>query len=70
MVTAENHSIIGGLGSAISEILGEECPVPMKRVGVKDMFVETGEDNDILEKYHLLVEDITKAAEDVLKRKK
>jgi transketolase len=69
VVTAENHSIIGGLAGAVSEILAEECPVPIKRVGVKDLFVETGEDDDILRKYGLLPEDIVKAAKQIINKK-
>ncbi|MEM5781236.1 MAG: transketolase C-terminal domain-containing protein, partial [Lawsonibacter sp.] len=42
IVTVENHSIIGGLGSAVAEILAESCPVPMKRVGIRDRFGEVG----------------------------
>lgn len=70
VVTAENHSIIGGLGGAVSELLSEECPVPIKRVGVRDEFVETGEDEDILEKYGLTVKDVQKAVREVLEMKK
>ena len=62
VVTAENHSIIGGLGSAVMEILSENTPVMVKRVGVKDLFVETGDDNDIYEKYGLTVKDIINTA--------
>ncbi len=42
IVTVENHSIIGGLGSAVAEVLAESCPVPMKRVGIRDRFGEVG----------------------------
>ena len=69
VVTAENHSIIGGLGGAISEILSENFPVPVKRVGVEDFFVETGEDEDIKEKYGLTVENIKKSAMSLINKK-
>ena len=62
VITAENHSIIGGLGSAVAEILSEKIPVMVKRVGVNDMYVETGDDNDIYEKYGLTVKDIVHTA--------
>lgn len=58
IVTAEEHSIIGGLGSAVSEILSEECPVPVLKVGVKDVFGESGKPNELLEAYGLTASDI------------
>jgi transketolase len=64
IVTAEEHSIIGGLGSAVSEIVCENCAVPMERVGVKDTFGE-----DLLEKYGLTAKDIMNAIKNVIKRK-
>ncbi|MDU2108951.1 transketolase family protein, partial [Clostridium sp.] len=53
IVTAEEHSIIGGLGSAVAEVVSEKCPVPVLRVGVKDTFGESGKPNELLEKYGL-----------------
>lgn len=70
VITVEDHSIIGGLGGAIAELLGEEFPVPMKRIGVRDKFVETGEDRDILTKYGLLPENIVQTAIAMMARKK
>jgi len=70
VVTAENHSIIGGLGSAVSEVLGETRPCPMQRVGIRDTFGESAENmEDLFEKYGLTSEEIVKAAKSVLKRK-
>jgi transketolase len=69
IVTAEEHSIIGGLGSAVLETLSEAYPVPVKRVGVLDTFGESGKPADLLEKYHLTPNDIVKAVEDVVKLK-
>jgi transketolase len=66
IVTAENHSIVGGLGSAVAEALVELCPVPMRRIGVQDQFVETGEVADLFAKYQTRVEDIVRTVEDVL----
>jgi transketolase len=70
IVTAENHSIIGGLGSAVAEALVELYPVPMQRIGVNDKFVETGEIPDLFAKYRTRIEDIVRAAEEALRLKK
>lgn len=66
IITAEEHSIIGGLGSAVSEVVVENCPVLVKRVGVKDTFGESGSPNDLLEKYGLTANDIVKAVKESL----
>ena len=58
IVTAEEHSIIGGLGSAVTETVSEACPVPVFRVGVKDTFGESGKPEQLLEKYGLTAKDI------------
>lgn len=58
VVTAEEHSIIGGLGSAIAECLGENYPVPMRRVGMQDCFGESGEPEELMKKYKLTKEQI------------
>jgi len=71
VVTAEEHSIIGGLGSAVAEVLVKECPVPIEMVGIADTFVETALDHDsILDHYGMSVEDIVKAAQRALEQKK
>jgi len=70
VVVAENHSIIGGLGGAVSECLSESCPVPVKRVGVKDHFGEVGLTPFLKEKYGLTKEEIVKAVGVVLEKKK
>jgi len=70
IVTAENHSILGGLGGAVAEVMTESCPVPQRRIGIKDQFVETGEIPDLFEKYETRAVDIVRAAEDVLRVKK
>jgi len=69
VVTAEEHSIIGGLGGAVAEVLVENSPVPMVRVGMKDMFGESGAPKELLEKYGLTSPDIVKAAKSAMKRK-
>jgi len=69
IVTAEEHSIIGGLGSAVAEVLVENEPVPMERVGVKDVFGESGEPDQLLKKYGLTAKDIKEAVYRVLRRR-
>ncbi|WP_227762343.1 transketolase family protein [Zhaonella formicivorans] len=68
-VTAEEHSIIGGLGAAVAELSCENCPVPLVRVGIKDVFGESGTPNELLVKYGLTSEDIVQAVRNVLQRK-
>lgn len=69
IVTAEEHSIIGGLGSAVSEVVGEECPVIVKKVGVKDTFGESGTPAELLKKYGLTAEEIVNAVKDAVSKK-
>jgi len=70
IVTAEEHSIIGGLGSAVAEALARECPVPVEMVGIADKFVETARDFDsLLDHYGMSVEDIVKAARRAIDKK-
>lgn len=69
VVTAEEHNIIGGLGSAVAEVLGENCPVPIQRVGLKDTFGESGKPEELLIKYNLTKEAIIKAVKEVRTRK-
>ena len=58
IVTAEEHNILGGLGSSVAEVLGEERPTPMKRVGTMDTFGESGEDKELMIKYGLTANNI------------
>lgn len=69
IVTTEEHSIYGGLGSAVAEVLVEEKPVPMLRVGVKDRNSESGPNEEMLEKYEISSRYIVKAVKEVLKKK-
>ena len=62
VVTAEEHSIIGGLGSAVAEVLARQCPTKQAFVGVQDSFGESGSPDDLLEKYGITAEVIVKAA--------
>jgi transketolase len=66
VVTAEDHTIIGGLGSAVAEVLGEHCPLPMRRVGLNDCFAESAPDDLLLEKYGLTARHIASAAKALL----
>lgn len=68
-VTAEDHSIIGGLGGAISEFLSENAPVPVVRVGVRDHFGESGTQDELYEKYGLTAAHIAEAARKAIQRK-
>lgn len=69
-VTAEDHQIIGGLGSAVCEFLSENHPVPVKRIGIRDRFGESGTQDDLYAKYGLTANDIVEAAKNVISRKK
>lgn len=70
IITAEEHNIIGGLGSAVAEVVTEGCPVPVLRVGVKDTFGESGKPNELLEAYGLTAKDIVNAVKKGLELKK
>ncbi len=65
VVTAEEHSIIGGLGSAVAEVLSEECPVKLKRVGLKDVFGQSGTPDELLEYYGLTSKNIVEAVKSI-----
>lgn len=69
VVTAEEHNIIGGLGSAIAEVLAENAPTPMLRVGIKDTFGESGRPLELLEKFGLTKKEVIEAAKAVISRK-
>ncbi|MGI6129623.1 MAG: transketolase C-terminal domain-containing protein, partial [bacterium] len=60
---------IGGLGSAVAEVLGEHCPVPLERIGVKDVFGQSGAPAQLLEYYDLTSEAIAAAAKQAVGRK-
>ena len=69
IVTCEEHNIIGGLGSAVAEVLCEEAPVPMERVGVKDVFGKSGVPAQLLKEYGLTAEDIVSACKKAISKK-
>ena len=66
VVTAEEHSIVGGLGEAVASVLAEQHPVPMRRVGVRDVYGESGPAVDLLHKYGLDADGIEAAVRSVL----
>ncbi len=70
IVTVEEHTILGGLGSAIAEVLVQERPVPVKMVGIKDRFGASGEPDELFEYFGLQAKDIVKAAREALAIKK
>lgn len=69
IVTAEEHQVTGGLGSAVAELLSQSYPVPIKMVGIQDHFGESGEPEELLEKFGLTEKDIVKAITSVLRIK-
>jgi len=66
VVTSEDHSISGGLGGAVAETLAEQCPAPMRRIGLRDVFSESGPNEALLEKYRLTAGHIAAAAREVM----
>ena len=66
VVTAEEHSVIGGLGSAVCDALAEQSPVPVKKVGVEDVFGESGPATDLLAKYGLDAAGVERAVRELL----
>ena len=68
VITAEDHSIYGGLGSAVAEIIAENCSAKLHRIGVNDKFGESGEPSELYKEYGLTAADIAKAAERMLKK--
>lgn len=69
IVTAEEHNIIGGLGSAVAEVLALDKPVPMEMVGIEDVFGESGPAGELVEKYGLTKERIAEKVKRVITRK-
>ena len=69
IVTAEEHSVIGGLGGAVSELLGENCPTPVKRIGINDRFGTSGKAEELLKYFGPTPEALVDAAKEILTRK-
>jgi len=70
ILTVEEHTIYGGMGSAVAEVVVEECPVPMKMMGVPGEFGESGSPGDLFRHFGLMETDIIKEAEALVKRKR
>lgn len=70
IVTAEEHTVIGGLGSAVAEVVVQEHPVPMRFVGTQDCFGTSGDPAELLKAFHLMPEDLAKAVRVVTKLKR
>jgi len=70
IVTAENHNIINGLGSAVAEVLAETDPIPMERIGSRDLFGEVGTQDYLMRRYEMTAEDIAKKVRKVIARKR
>ncbi len=66
VVTVEEHSIIGGLGEAVSAVLSEKCPTPVKRIGVNDEFGHSGPAKDLLKQFGLSAENIVKTVKEFI----
>lgn len=69
IVTAENHQVSCGLGSAVANVLVADHPVPMERIGIQNRFGQVGPQDFLMEEYHLLAADIVSAVKKVLLRK-
>lgn len=70
IVTVEEHSVIGGLGSAVSEVISETYPTPVLKVGVKDVFGESGKPEELLKGYGLTSDDVVKKVKEAIALKK
>ena len=69
IVTAEEHTVVGGLGGAVCEVLAENCPTPVARVGVQDVFGRSGKADEVLSYFGLTAENIKAKALEVIKKK-
>jgi transketolase len=70
VVTAEEHQVMGGLGGAVAETLAKHMPVPIEFIGMQDVFGESGQAAELLDKYGMGVKDICAAAKKTLRRKR
>lgn len=69
VVTVEEHQVMGGMGSAVCEVLAKNCPVPVEMLGMQDTFGESGQPEELLEKYGMKARHIIAAVKKVIKRK-
>ena len=68
IITVEEHSVVGGLGEAVSSLLCEECPVPVKKIGIYDVFGHSGPAKDLLKEFGLSAENIVKVTKEFIGR--
>lgn len=66
IVTVEEHSIIGGLGSAVSEVVTDECPVIVKKIGINDVFGQSGTPNELMKAYGLTIDNIIEKVKEIV----
>jgi len=69
VLTCEEHTVMGGMGSAVCEALAKRHPVPVEMLGIEDRFGESGEADELMKRFNLESEDVVKAAKRLLKRK-
>ena len=69
-MTVEDHQVMGGMGSAVAEVLSKNNPVPMEYIGMQNTFGESGEPNELIEKYGMGIDSIKEAVKRVIERKK
>lgn len=69
IVTAEDHTVVGGMGSAVAELVVGQCPVPMAFVGIHDRFGCSGDPDELARHYHIVADDIVSAAQNLMERK-
>ena len=69
VVACEEHSMYGGLGSAVAEVVGEHCPAPLRRVAVRDVFGTSGDPEELMRHFHLTAEDVAAAAREAIAAK-
>ncbi|MCF8366881.1 MAG: transketolase family protein, partial [Bacteroidales bacterium] len=69
ILTAEEHQVMGGFGSAVAEVVVKHHPVPMEMVGMNDQFGESGQPRKLMEKYGLIAENIVLKAKQLIQRK-
>ncbi len=69
IITVEEHQITGGLGGAVAELVSQNHPIPIKFIGVQDLFGESGEPNQLLEEFGLTTKAIVEAIHSIIKLK-
>jgi transketolase len=67
VITVEEQSVLGGLGGAVAEVLGDRYPVPVKRLGIRDCFGESGPNQQLLDKYRLSAARVAEDVEDLVR---